>query len=182
MEKDKNFWFGKRVLITGGDGFVASHLIKSLINKGAVVVATVLYKKPISTLEIIRGKRHQIDTIFHLSASSIVSDAANSPFSAIENNVMGTVNILEIARINKIPRVLITSSDKSYGDHATDSLENIPYKENYALRGLDVYSASKACADVLAQTYSYQFKVPIIVARSCNIFGPGDLNFPRKMF
>ena len=206
MEKDKNFWFGKRVLVTGGDGFVASHLIKSLIDNGAVVVATVLYKKPISTLEIIRSKeeknsfifpnveecdslnfnelrrlcdRHQIDTIFHLSVSSIVSDAANTPFFAIENNVMGTVNILEIARINKIPRVLIASSDKSYGDHATDSLENIPYKENYALRGLDVYSASKVCADILAQTYSYQFKVPVIVARSCNIFGPGDLNFSR---
>ena len=208
MKKDKNFWFGKRVLVTGGDGFVASHLIKSLIDNGAVVVANVLYKKPVSTLEIIRRKeeknsfilpdveecdslnfnelrrlcdRHQIDTIFHLSASSIVSDTANAPFSAIENNVMGTVNILEIARINKIPRVLIASSDKSYGDHANDRLENIPYKENYALRGLDVYSASKVCADVLAQTYSYQFKLPVIVARSCNIFGPGDLNFSRLM-
>jgi len=59
MEKDKNFWFGKRVLITGGDGFVASHLIKSLIDNGAVVVATVLYKKPISTLEIIRRKEEK---------------------------------------------------------------------------------------------------------------------------
>jgi len=208
MEKDKNFWFGKRVLVTGADGFAASHLIKSLINNGAVVVANVLYRKPITTLEMIHNKeeknnlmlpeieecdtlnfnklrrlcdRHQIDTIFHLSASSIVSDAANAPFSTIENNVMGTVNILEIARINKIPRVLIASSDKSYGDHATDKLEDIPYKENYALRGLDVYSASKTCTDILSQTYSYQFKVPIIVARSCNIFGPGDFNFSRLM-
>lgn len=206
MKKNKEFWFGKRVLVTGGDGFVASHLIKSLISNGAVIIATVLYKKPISTLEMILTKeeknnfifpiieecdslnfdklrrlcdRHQIDTVFHLAASSIVGDSANSPFSAIENNIMGTVNILEIARINKIPRVLIVSSDKSYGDHATDSLEKLPYEERYALRGLDVYSASKVCTDILAQTYSYQFKIPILVARSCNIIGPGDFNFSR---
>jgi CDP-glucose 4,6-dehydratase len=124
--------------------------------------------------------RHQVDTIFHLAASAIVSDAANSPVSTIENNVVGTLNILEVARINKIPRVLIVSSDKSYGDHAAqDDVEPIPYHESYALRGLDVYSTSKVCADMLAQTYSYQFKVPALVVRSCNIYGPGDLNYTR---
>ena len=201
----KDFWFGKRVLVTGGDGFVASHLMKFLLSRGAVVVTTVRHKRPLSTLRMIctEGElryrpdvedcdlldfyalrrvcdRHQIDTIFHLAASAIVSDAANSPVSTIENNVMGTLNILEVARINKIPRVLIASSDKSYGDHASpDDLERIPYREDYALRGLDVYSASKVCADMLAQTYSYQFKVPVLIVRSCNIFGPGDLNFTR---
>lgn len=198
------FWSGKRVLVTGGDGFVAAHLVKALIRNGAVVVVTVRHKRPIRTLDLIRTKdeagvnpdvedcdlldfdslrrvcdRHQIDTIFHLAASAIVSDAANSPVSTLENNIVGTLNILEVARINKIPRVLIVSSDKAYGDHATDPLEAIPYQEDYALRGLDVYSSSKACADLIAQTYSYQFKVPVLVARACNIFGPGDLNFSR---
>lgn len=199
-----NFWFGKRVLVTGADGFVAGHLIRELITKGALVVAVVRHLRPvlhnmpetsvgpdgafpdIEPCDILDYEnlrricdRHQIDTIFHLAASAIVSDAANTPASTIENNVKGTLNVLEVARINKIPRVLITSTDKAYGDHAKDDWENLPYRENYALRGMDVYSASKVCADMLAQTYAFQFKVPIIVARSCNIFGPGDLNFTR---
>lgn len=200
-----SFWFGKRVLVTGGDGFVASHLVSALQRTGAVVVVTVRHQRPVRTLDLIRTAadadlpspdvemcdllhfdtlrrvcdRHQIDTIFHLAASAIVSDAANSPVSTIENNVIGTLNILEVARINKIPRVLVVSSDKSYGDHADDPREGLPYREDYALRGLDVYSASKVCGDMLAQTYAYQFKVPVLVARACNIYGPGDLNFSR---
>ena len=123
--------------------------------------------------------RHQIDTVFHLGATAIVSAAANSPMSTIENNVMGTLNILEVARVSGISRVLIASTDKSYGDHATDSYEKLPYKESYALRGLDVYSSSKVCADMIAQTYALQFKLPVIICRSSNIYGPGDLNFTR---
>lgn len=204
MQND-TFWFGKLVLVTGGDGFVASHLVKTLLMKGAVVVVTVRHKRPVRTLDLICTPqeirecipdvedcdlldfdtlrrvcdRHQIDTIFHLAASAIVYDAAHSPVSTMENNVMGTLNVLEVARINKIPRVLIVSSDKSYGDHASDPAEGLPYYENYALRGLDVYSTSKSCADIIAQTYSYQFKIPVLIARACNIYGPGDLNFSR---
>ncbi|MFA5879703.1 MAG: NAD-dependent epimerase/dehydratase family protein [Candidatus Margulisiibacteriota bacterium] len=202
--QNNNFWFGKRVLITGADGFVASHLIKELLQKNAIVVGTIRHKRPLSTLTMINDNntdapvpdveqcnlldindirrlcdRHQIDTIFHLAASAIVSDAANSPMTTIENNVLSTLNILETARINKIPRVLIASSDKSYGDHATDDLEKLPYKEDYALRGLDIYSASKVCTDMLAQTYAFQFKLKVLITRSCNIYGPGDLNFTR---
>lgn len=205
MQQQSSWWFGKRVLVTGGDGFVASHLVSELQRRGAVVVVTVRHQRPVRTLDLIRTPadaslpspdiehcdllhfdtlrrvcdRHQIDTIFHLAASAIVSDAANSPVSTIENNVMGTLNILDVARMNKIPRVLVVSSDKSYGDHAGDPREGLPYREDYALRGLDVYSASKVCADMLAQTYAYQFKVPVLVARACNIYGPGDLNFSR---
>lgn len=203
--EENNFWYGKRVLITGGDGFVASHLILRLIKLGAVVISTVRHARPVPTLMMISSlydmvdqkpdieecdlldlsklrricDRHQIDTVFHLAASAIVSVAANSPYSTIENNTISTLNILEVARINKIPRVLIVSSDKSYGDHADDHLEGLPYSENYALRGLDVYSTSKVACDMYSQTYSFQFKVPVLVARACNIYGPGDLNFTR---
>lgn len=200
---DKNFWFGKRVLVTGGDGFVAAHLIKELLGKGAVVVTTIRHNRPLSTLSILNGSkeadqpdiehcnllnhqevrricdRHQIDTIFHLAANAIVSDAANSPLSTAENNIIPTLNLLEVARVNKIPRVIIASTDKSYGDHASGGSEGLPYQENYALRGLDVYSASKVCTDMLAQTYAFQFNMPIMVTRSCNVYGPGDLNFTR---
>lgn len=205
MEQAKNFWFGKRVLVTGGDGFLASHLIKQLLGLGACVTATVRHARPFNTLSLISSTeelaaarpdiehcdlldfdsvrricdRHQIDTIFHLAASAIVSAAANSPVSTIENNVMATLNMLEVARINAIPRVVIASTDKSYGDHANDDLERLPYRESYALRGLDVYSASKVCTDMLSQTYSYQFKLPVAILRPCNMYGPADLNFSR---
>lgn len=196
-----SFWYGKRVLITGGDGFVASNLTDSLIRKGAVVTVSVRHKRAIPTSELLRHadrpdievsemldytevqrlcNRHQIDTIFHLAASAIVSDAANAPMSTLQNNIGPTLNILEAARVNNIPRVIIASTDKSYGDHADpDDPEPLPYREQHALRGLDVYSASKACADLMAQTYAFQFDLPVLVVRSCNIYGPGDLNYSR---
>ena len=196
-----DFWYGRRVLITGGDGFAASNLASALMERGAVVVVTVRHQRPLPTAELLTGdlrpdievcdmtdflqvqricNRHQIDTIFHLAASAIVSDAANSPMSTFQNNIAPTLNLLEAARVNNIPRVLIASTDKSYGDHAdADDPEPLPYREGYALRGMDVYSASKACADLMTQTYGFQYKLPVIVVRSCNIFGPGDLNFTR---
>jgi len=168
-----------------------------------VVVITIRHNRPLKTLDLLNGlknasrpdvehsdlldyqevrricDRHQIDTIFHLAATAIVSEAANSPMSTIENNLMSSLNLLEVARVNKIPRTIIASSDKSYGDHVGNHLEKLPYRENYALRGLDVYSASKVCADMIAQTYAFQFGLPVATTRSCNIYGPGDLNFTR---
>lgn len=201
-EQTKDYWYGKNVLITGGDGFVASNLAAALIRRNANVVTTVRHLRPVSTLSLLGLRdtipdrelsnlsdflavqrlcnRHQIDTIFHLAASAIVSDASRAPISTFQNNVVSTLNILEAARNNQIPRVLIASSDKSYGDHAdADDPERIPYRESHALRGLDVYSASKVCADMMSQTYAFQFKLPVLVVRSCNIYGPGDLNFTR---
>lgn len=191
---NKDFWFGKRVLVTGADGFAASHLIKALVEKKAVVIGTTRHNRPskgpvkydleqsdlLDYQEVRRiCDRHQVDTIFHLAATAIVSNAANSPMSTIENNVIPTLNLLEVARVNKIPRIIIASTDKSYGDHASSENEKIPYREEYALRGLDVYSASKVCTDMIAQTYAFQFGLPIVVTRSCNMYGPGDLNFTR---
>lgn len=196
-----DFWYGKRVLITGGDGFVASNLTEALIRRGAMVTITVRHNRPVPTAALLGfdGRpdievcemddfaqvqrlcnRHQIDTIFHLAASAIVGDAANAPMSTLHNNILPTMNVLEAARINNIPRVLIASTDKSYGDHADlDDPEPLPYREGHALRGMDVYSASKACADMITQTYGFQFKVPALIVRSCNIYGSGDLNFSR---
>lgn len=198
----KDFWYGKRVLITGGDGFVAANLAHFLMSRGAVVTVTIRHNRPFPTAGLLGDSdlrpdievcdmsefvqvqricnRHQIDTIFHLAASAIVSDAANAPMSTFQNNIEPTMNLLEAARVNDIPRVLVASTDKSYGDHAdADDPEPLPYQEPHALRGMDVYSASKACADLIAQTYGFQFKLPVLVVRSCNIYGAGDLNFTR---
>lgn len=197
-----NFWKGKRVLVTGGYGFVASQLSNQLVEHNAVVVTTLRHRWPLAfagplnrhldrldleasdLLDLAEVQqifsRHQIDTIFHLAASAIVSDAANAPWSTAYNNVVSTLNILEAARIKGIPRVIVASSDKAYGDHADQQdPEPLPYRENVSLRGLDVYSSSKVCTDMLAQTYAYQFKLPVVVTRCCNIYGPGDLNFTR---
>lgn len=196
-----DFWYGKRVLITGGDGFVASNLAEALMRRGALVTITVRHSRPLPTANLLSFEsrpdveicemddftqvqrlcnRHQTDTIFHLAASAIVGDAANAPMSTFQNNILPTLNLLEAARINNIPRVLIASTDKSYGDHAdADDPEPLPYREGHALRGMDVYSASKASADLIAQTYGFQYKVPALVVRSCNIYGAGDLNFSR---
>lgn len=198
----KDFWYGKRVLITGGDGFVAANLAKKLVELDAVVTIIVRHQRPINTIAMLGQSapdvdievsdmdsfidvqkicnRHQIDTIFHLAASAIVSEAANAPITTFQNNITPTLNLLEVARINNIPRILVASTDKSYGDHAdADDSEPLPYKENQALRGLDVYSASKVCADLITQTYGFQFDLPVLIIRSCNIYGPGDLNFTR---
>jgi CDP-glucose 4,6-dehydratase len=196
-----DFWYGKRVLITGGDGFVASNLADTLMRRNAIVTITVRHSRPMPTSNLLQFdsrpdvevcemdeftqvqrlcNRHQIDTIFHLAASAIVSDAASAPMSTLQNNIFPTLNLLEAARINNIPRVLIASTDKSYGDHAdADDPEPLPYQEAHALRGMDVYSASKASADLIAQTYGFQFKVPALIVRSCNVYGAGDLNFSR---
>ena len=202
MAQVENFWYGKNVLITGGDGFVASNLAADLIRRESNVVVVLRHQRPLSTLKLLGlsgavpdveysdlsdflavqqlCNRHRIDTVFHLAASAIVSDASRAPMSTIRNNIISTLNILETARINHIPRVLIASSDKCYGDHAdADDPERLPYRENQGLRGLDVYSASKVCADMIGQTYALQFQLPVIIVRSCNIYGPGDLNFTR---
>ncbi|MBI5366416.1 MAG: NAD-dependent epimerase/dehydratase family protein [Planctomycetes bacterium] len=200
-EKVLGFWYGKRVLITGGDGFVASNLAASLMRKQATVVVSVRHQRPVSTLKLLGvGEspdiehsdlhhsdavqrichRHRIDTIFHLAASAIVSSASSTPLPTLVNNILPTANILETARVLSIPRVVVASSDKAYGDHTdSDDPERIPYREGHALRGMDVYSASKVCADMICQTYALQFGLPVAVVRPCNIYGPGDLNFTR---
>ena len=202
----KNFWFGKNVLITGGNGFVASNLAIKLIRLGANIHVTVNHYSEHSKIKMLSGgdtgydtevtnmfnyddvkriiDRHRIDTIYHLAANAIVSNAASSPAATLNNNIIPTINILESARISKIPRIIVASTDKSYGDHTDakdlkDGGEPLPYRENYALRGLDVYSTSKACVDMICQAFALQYKQHIIVTRCSNIYGQGDLNFSR---
>ncbi len=201
---DSTFWHGKRVLVTGGNGFVATHIVKALLRQGAYVVVTVRQARAEDVREMIVGKdhigqspmveqidsldydasarvcdEHLIDTVFHLAATSIVGEARNAPKHAIENNVLGTLNLLEVARTRNIPRVLIASSYKAYGNFTGESKEGVPYKEQYALRGLDTYSASKVCTDVLSQSYASQYGLSLAVLRSCHVYGPGDMNFSR---
>lgn len=199
---NKVFWNNKNVLVTGGKGFIGSHLSKALSGLGAKVVVIERRKRnksseflsydynkagvitiigDLKNLGFIKKicKKEKIDTIFHLAASAIVSQAAKNPHATLENNFISTVNVLEVARQLNIRRVVVASSDKAYGDHTQDVLQGLPYREGYTLRGLDMYSVSKASADTVAQAYALQFKMPVAVLRFCNIYGPGDLNFTR---
>ncbi len=119
---------------------------------------------------------HEIDTVFHLGAQTIVGTAARSPLSTFEANIRGTWNMLEACRLvpRLIERVLVASSDKAYGAH-----EHLPYTEDAPLQGTFPYDVSKSCADLIAFSYWHTWRTPIAVTRCGNLFGGGDLNFNR---
>ena len=192
-----NFWSDKRVFITGATGLVGSWLVKDLLASGAQVVALVRDADPQSEFyrsgdylhtSIINGQledydtlerainEHQIDTVFHLAAQPIVGAAYRSPLPTFESNIRGTYNLLESCRQLRglVKRVVIASSDKAYGDQP-----NLPYTEDMPLQGHQPYEVSKSCADLIAQSYMYTYKLPVTIARCGNIYGGGDLNWSR---
>ncbi len=119
---------------------------------------------------------HEIDTVFHLGAQTIVGTAARSPLSTFESNIRGTWNLLEACRQvpRLIERVIVASSDKAYGAH-----DRLPYTEDAPLQGTFPYDVSKSCADLIAFSYWHTYRTPIAVTRCGNLFGGGDLNFNR---
>ena len=118
---------------------------------------------------------YSVDTCFHLAAQSIVLTANRSPLSTFKTNIMGTWNVLEASRrLGSVKRVVIASSDKAYGEQ-----NSLPYTEEMKLLGRNPYDASKACADILAQSYYQSFSLPVVISRCGNIYGPGDINFSR---
>ncbi len=187
MEKLKN----KKILITGGAGFIGSHLANELIrqNKKVVVIDNLssgrkeninpkakFYRVDVRSKKIYEiFKKENPEIVFHLAAQPLVDEAYKNPFSAIEKNVMGTVNVLEVCRKQKnVKSIIIVSSDKAYG-----KAEKLPYKESFPLKGDHPYDASKSSADLIAKAYFTTYRMPIIITRFSNVFGPGDLNFSR---
>lgn len=191
-----NFWKNKRVLVTGYEGFLGSHLITELIDCGALVTGldiktyrkeTILTGAILKRIKIVRGgvenyrlllkilKQNKIEYIFHLAATSIVGEALKEPLKAFSTNIEGTWNVLEACKHTKgIKGVIIASSDKAYGIH-----NKLPYKEDASLCGSHPYDVSKSCADLLAYTYYRTYGLPVCVTRCGNIYGPGDFNFSR---
>jgi len=179
-------------LITGINGFLGSALAVHLKEKGHVVglirdynhkhkadylQGCTLVQGDIMDLEKLKRilNDYEIDTVFHLAAQSIVKLANSNPKDAFQSNVIGTLNVLEAVRqINPAIKVVCASSDKAYGIH-----EELPYNESMDLRASDIYSTSKACGDLVAQTYAKSYGLNINVIRSANIYGHGDLNFSR---
>lgn len=192
-----NFWNKKRVLITGATGLVGSWLAKSLTEKNAQVIVLIRDHDPQS--EFIRSGRirhttvvngalenlsaieraineHEVDTVFHLGAQTIVGTALRNPLPTFESNIRGTYHLLECCRLHKsiVKRIVVASSDKAYG-----SSPQLPYTEDMPLRGEHPYDVSKSCTDLLSLSYYHTYKLPISIARCGNIYGGGDLNWSR---
>jgi len=193
-----NFWHGKNVLITGINGFIGGNLCKALLDKGANIFGLIrnhskntflFYENLSNNIVLIEGElidkellcriisEEQINVIFHLAAQVEVGIGMLNPYLTFETNVRGTYTLLESIRLYKenIEAVVIASSDKAYGSYSENEM---PYKEDYPLLPKFPYDTSKACADMIAQSYANKvYKLPIVVSRFCNIYGPGQLNF-----
>ncbi len=190
-----------RTLVTGGHGFVASHLVQALLERGEEVR---VLDRPEPRLADVGGPRRsgldlhgirgevelveadlrdaeavgtavaEIDSVFHLAAQTIVGVARSSPVETFEVNVLGAWNVFEACRTHRVERVVFASSDKAYGES-----DELPYREDFPLRGAFPYDASKAAADIIARSYARSYGVPVAVTRFANVYGGGDLNFSR---
>jgi CDP-glucose 4,6-dehydratase len=192
----QSFWLDRPVFVTGCAGLLGSWLTIALVEARANVVGLIRDAVPFSYLRrsgyqdrivVVHGDvtdyacmervlaEHEIDTIFHLAAQTIVPIANRSPLSTFESNVRGTWMLLEAARrAPKVTRIVVASSDKAYGVH-----KELPYTEDAPLLACYPYDASKACAEFIARTYVATYNQPIAITRCANIYGGGDLNWSR---
>ena len=185
----------KRALVTGGHGFVASHLARALLERGDAVTVLDLPGPPVSCLalqgiapavELVEAELRdaqavgatvdagEFDVVFHLAAQTLVGPAMADPVATFEANVRGTWVLLEACRRAEVPAVVVASSDKAYGP-----CEQLPYREEMQLRPASPYEASKAATDAIALSYRPAYGLPVAVTRFANIYGGGDLNFSR---
>lgn len=186
---------GKKILVTGGAGFIGGHLVEKLTDLKAKVFVIDIKIDPKSyfTQNKLENKckfnfvdirnekvvenffsKNKINYIFHLAAEPIVEQAFDNPYSALDTNIMGTVNILEQVRRNKkIKGIIVASSDKAYGK--TEKA----YTEDSPLKGDHPYDVSKSAADLISQAYYKTYGLPVIVTRFGNVYGEGDLHLSR---
>ena len=181
---------GKRVLVTGADGFIGSHLVEKLVAEGADVRAFCLYNSQGSwgwlddssrelraSLDVrlgdIRDARfvaaacEGVDILFHLAALIAIPYSYVAPESFVDTNVRGTLNVLEAARAQGVSRVVHTSTSEVYGTPSTT-----PIRETHPLSAQSPYAATKVAADQLALSYYRSFDVPVVVLRPFNTYGP----------
>jgi CDP-glucose 4,6-dehydratase len=191
-----NYWENRNVLITGCTGFLGSWLCEELINAKANVVGIIrdwvpksrlISENMTSSIVTVRAQiedlssiertinEYEIQTVFHLAAQTIVGTANRDPVGTFETNIKGTWNLLEACRrIGSVKNIVVASSDKAYGIQ-----EHLPYNETMDLNGRFPYDVSKACTDLLAQSYHASYDLPVCITRCANFYGGGDLNFNR---
>lgn len=186
---------GKKILVTGGTGFIGSNLVSKLLLMDAEVIVSDIALQPHSLFIVnrlhqkakliisdVRIKKDVIslfednkpDYVIHLAAQAVVETAYKSPVETLETNINGTINVLETARfMPSIKSIIVASTDKAYGK--TEKT----YSENFPLRGDHPYDVSKSAADLICQTYFKTYKTPVVITRFGNVYGEGDLHFDR---
>jgi len=177
-----------RVFVTGGSGFIGSHLVNELKNENEVVVlirdippilkspwgrwlSEVFERCTIVLGDILNGRllrrvlaEYHIQQVYHLAAQAIVSTALKDPFGTFQTNVLGTVNVLEACRQVGVDKVLVMSTDKVYGNRM-NAVETDP------LVSTGIYETSKACQDLVAQAFNHTYTSNVLIARACNCYG-----------
>lgn len=181
---------GKKVLVTGADGFIGSHLVQGLLDHGCDVRAFVFYNSfnswgwldtlpedQLERLDVFAGDIRDpngvakavqgCDVIFHLAALIAIPFSYHSPDSYVDTNIKGTLNILQSAKQYNVPRVLVTSTSEVYG-----TARYTPIDENHPFQGQSPYSATKIAADRLAESFFRSFQTPVVIVRPFNTYGP----------
>ena len=180
----------KKVLVTGADGFIGSHLTESLLERGYEVKAFTMYnsfntwgwldtlpKEKLNQIEIFSGDVRDpngvreaikgVDGVFHLAALIAIPFSYHSPDSYVDTNIKGTLNVLQAARELGTERIMITSTSEVYG-----TAQYVPIDEKHPFQGQSPYSATKIGADRLAESFYRSFNLPISIVRPFNTYGP----------
>ncbi|MDW3647063.1 MAG: NAD-dependent 4,6-dehydratase LegB [Bacteroidia bacterium] len=180
----------KKVLVTGADGFIGSHLVEHLIESGYQVKAFVLYnsfgsngwldslpKEKRDQIEFFAGDvrdpngvrvaMEDVDIVFHLAALIAIPYSYHSPDSYVDVNIKGTLNILQAAKMLGTERVLVTSTSEVYG-----TAQYVPIDEKHPFQGQSPYSATKIGADRIAESFYRSFELPVSIVRPFNTYGP----------
>jgi NAD dependent epimerase/dehydratase len=179
---------GERVLVTGADGFIGSHLAESLVRKGARVRALAHYNSRndwgwleglpcLGDLEVVTGDVRDaalchellkdIEVVFHLAALVPIPYSYRAAESYVDTNVKGTLNICQAARSNGVRKVVHMSTSEVYG-----TAQYVPVDEQHPLVPQSPYSATKIGADAIALSFVHAFGLPVVVARPFNTYGP----------
>jgi NAD dependent epimerase/dehydratase len=179
---------GRKVLITGADGFIGSHLVEALVRAGAKVRAMVLYNSfnswgwlddvparadvevragDIRDAEFVRTAAADTEIVFHLAALIAIPYSYDAPRSYIDTNVSGTLNVLQAARAAGVEQLLVASTSEVYG-----TARYVPIDEAHPRQPQSPYSASKIAADCLAESFHLSFGMPVTIVRPFNTYGP----------
>ncbi len=183
-------FINKKILVTGADGFIGSHLVETLLDEGCNVKAFTYYnsfnswgwldtfpREKLKNVEVFTGDIRDpngvrtavkdVDIIFHLAALIAIPFSYHSPDSYVETNIRGTLNLLQACRDYNIERVVVTSTSEVYG-----TAQYVPIDEKHPLQGQSPYSASKIGSDKISESFFCSFGTPVVIARPFNTYGP----------